>query len=84
MKSGWNGVLTDIDDVAGLAQGVEWVLSRSEKDWEVLSSNAYETVASSSWRESAEMFEKALLHACHRSARGEIAGKCASLVQGEK
>lgn len=32
-------------------------------------------VASSSWKESAEMFEKALKKACRRSARGEIAGR---------
>jgi glycosyltransferase involved in cell wall biosynthesis len=75
IKSNWNGVLTDIDDVAGLAQGVEWVLSRNNEEWMMLSSNAYETAASGSWEESAELFERALMNACRRSALGEIAGQ---------
>jgi glycosyltransferase involved in cell wall biosynthesis len=76
VKTGWNGVLVDIDDVRGLAQGVEWVLSRSDEDWRALSSNAAETATSGSWELSAELFEKALHHACLRSARGEVGGKC--------
>jgi len=76
VKSGWNGVLVDIDDHAGLAQGVEWVLSRSDQEWSDLSSNAHATVAAGSWETSAEMFEEALKCACLRSRRGEIAGKC--------
>jgi len=79
VKSGWNGVLVDVDDVTGLVQGVEWVLSRSDQDWRVLSSNAYQTTLSSSWEASAKQFEAALEHACRRSWRGEIAGKCTSL-----
>ena len=76
IKSGMNGILVDIDDVSGLAAGVEWVLSRNDEDWRRLSENAYATVASSSWDISAELFERALLNACSRSARGEISGKC--------
>lgn len=76
VETGRNGVLVDIDDPAGLARAVEWVLSRSDQDWRSLSSNAHATVAAGSWEESAEMFERALEHACRRSARGEIAGQC--------
>ena len=78
VKSGRNGVLVDIDDQTALAEGVEWVLSRSDEDWRMLSSNAYEATASGSWEASAAMFEQALKHACQRSARGEIAGTCAA------
>jgi glycosyltransferase involved in cell wall biosynthesis len=75
IKTGINGVLVDVDDPIGLAKGIEWVLSRSDEDWSGLSSNAYATVASSSWQASAELFERTLEHACCRSARGEITGK---------
>lgn len=74
VKSGENGVLVDIDDKMAVAQSVEWVLTRSDAEWRILSSNAYKTATLGSWDESAEMFEKALVHACQRSARGEIAG----------
>ena len=74
VKTGANGVLVDVDDWIGLANGVEWVLSRSGEDWRKLSSNAYATVASSSWQKSTAMFEEALKHACRRSSGGEIAG----------
>ncbi len=73
--TGKNGVLVDVDDVAGLAQGVEWVLSRDDTAWRALSQNACATVASSSWQHSTEMFEEALRHACRRAARGEIEGR---------
>jgi glycosyltransferase involved in cell wall biosynthesis len=79
IRTGWNGVLVDIEDVSGLADGVEWVLTRSEEDWRGLSSNAYATVAESSWKSSASMFEEALKNACRRAARKEIGGDCAVL-----
>jgi len=74
IKCGWNGVLADINDVKGLAEGVEWVLSRSNDEWQKLSANALETVAGSSWEASASMFEQALQRACERAALHEIAG----------
>lgn len=74
VKTGWNGVLVDIDDVEGLARGVEWVLSQTNDAWKVLSTNALATVAESSWNVSAAMFEKALFNAQSRASRGEIAG----------
>jgi glycosyltransferase involved in cell wall biosynthesis len=74
IKSGENGVLVDVDDRAGLAEAIKWVLSLEDQEWRKLSSNAYATVCSSSWQKSSELFERALEHACWRSARGEIAG----------
>jgi len=72
VKSGWNGVLADIDDVSGLAKGVEWILSLSDDEWRTLSANAYATASAGSWEESTIMFEKALEHACLRAVRGEL------------
>jgi hypothetical protein len=40
MKSPWNGVLADVDDVPGLANGIQWVLTRSNEEWRNLSANA--------------------------------------------
>jgi glycosyltransferase involved in cell wall biosynthesis len=74
IKSEWNGVLVDIEDVEGLVRGVEWVLNRSEEDWIHLSANAYETVVNSNWENSVTLFEEALKHACERGRRGEIDG----------
>jgi hypothetical protein len=64
--------LVDVDDVTGLAKGVEWVLSRSDEQWRNLSANAHATASTGSWEESARMFEKALEHACRRAARGDL------------
>lgn len=83
VKTGWNGVLVDVDDVTGLAEGIEWVLSLSDGAWRELSSNAAATVASSSWEQSALLFEKALKHACIRARRGEIAGRCNLPAEGD-
>lgn len=74
VKTGWNGVLVDIDDTGALARGIEWILAQSDESWRTLSSNAYATVVSSSWEESAVMFEKALIHARVRAAKNVIAG----------
>jgi glycosyltransferase involved in cell wall biosynthesis len=80
IESGWNGVLVNVGDVAGLAQGAEWILSQSDESWKTLSANAYATATAGSWRESARLFEAALRRACERAARGEILGK--SLDEG--
>ena len=76
VKSGWNGMLVDVDDLAALSNGIEWILTRNNEEWQRLSANAYATVSSSSWEESALGFERALVHACERAARDEIAGQC--------
>lgn len=74
VKSKWNGMLIDVDDVDGLASGIEWILSQTNGAWRTLSANAFATVAESSWEASALMFEEALAKACARASRGEIAG----------
>lgn len=65
-----------MDDVAALAQGIEWVLTLGAAEWKSLSQRAYETASAGSWEESSRKFEEALLHACRRSEKGEIAGSC--------
>jgi glycosyltransferase involved in cell wall biosynthesis len=77
IKPGWNGTLVDIDDAGSVANGIEWVLAQDSDGWARLSSNAYATVASSSWDASAKLFESALINACCRAQRGEIAGGAA-------
>lgn len=74
IETGKNGVLVDVDDVEQLARGVHWILSLSADEWESLSQCAYETAASGSWEESADRFERALVHARQRAVRREIAG----------
>lgn len=74
VKSEWNGVLVEVDDVSGLAGGIEWILTQTDEAWRTLSANAFATVAESSWDASARMFEEALVKACARASRGEIAG----------
>jgi glycosyltransferase involved in cell wall biosynthesis len=76
ITSGWNGFLVEIDDVEAIAIAIDSVLSKSNEDWVTMSTNAYATVAESSWNASAVKFEKALRHACQRAKRGEISGKC--------
>jgi glycosyltransferase involved in cell wall biosynthesis len=68
--TGKNGVLVDVDDVAGLAKGVEWVLSQDDHDWRTLSANAHATASTGSWERSTTRFEQALLNA--RSKAGTI------------
>src|SRR5207245_10338955 len=74
VKTGWNGVLVDVDDVGGIATGIEWMLSQTDEAWRTLSANAFATVAESSWDASALMFEQALVRAQGPAARGVIAG----------
>jgi glycosyltransferase involved in cell wall biosynthesis len=74
VKTGRNGVLVDINDRSALAQGVEWVLSRSDLEWRELSANAYATAAVGSWQESVKMFEESLERARRRSSNGEVGG----------
>ena len=79
VKSKWNGMLVDVDDVEGLACSIEWILACDNTAWKTLSSNAFATVAESSWESSAELFEKALFNAHVRASRDEIAGGPSSL-----
>ncbi|VVN99626.1 glycosyltransferase family 4 protein [Pseudomonas fluorescens] len=63
-----NGVLADIDDAVALARGVERLLTLDELGWRAVSERACQTVASSSWENSAKLFETALNNACVRSS----------------
>ena len=69
-----NGVLVEIDDVAGLAEGISWVLTRSADEWARLSQRAYETACRSSWEDSSGKFEAALYHARRRAKAGQLGG----------
>jgi glycosyltransferase involved in cell wall biosynthesis len=84
-KTGWpeeavvtgkNGALVEVDDVNALFENAVSILSLPDEEWRAISRNAYETVKDSSWALSAGMFENALLHACERARKGEIAGHC--------
>ncbi|MDB5809264.1 MAG: glycosyl transferase group 1 [Betaproteobacteria bacterium] len=72
--SGRNGVLTEIDNVGALAQGLEWILRLPDDEWRMLSQRAYETAREGSWEASSRLFEEALKRASVRAARGEIGG----------
>ena len=80
-ETGVNGVLANIDDVQALADGLGWVLSRSDPEWRQLSRNAYETATAGSWDQSARLFEAALERARARAAIGEIAGGSGSPIR---
>ncbi|MEH2526203.1 MULTISPECIES: glycosyltransferase family 4 protein [unclassified Bradyrhizobium] len=70
IRPGWNGWLADVDDVAELARGVEWILLRTEDEWRRLSDNALATVETSSWEASTDLFEDALGRAWRESRTG--------------
>lgn len=58
---GVNGALADVDDVAGLADGVLRLLRLDAARWREVSEGAARTVADSSWERSARLFEAALI-----------------------
>lgn len=68
-----NGVLADIDDIDALARGVEHILALGEPEWREVSETAYQTVASSSWENSAKLFESVLDNAFVSSVTGHSA-----------
>jgi glycosyltransferase involved in cell wall biosynthesis len=73
--TGENGVLVDVDDVDGLAAGLEWVLAQPDVQWRRLSQNAYETATAGSWEQSTALFEAALRRAAARMTNGEPAAR---------
>lgn len=73
LRTGGNGVLVDVDDMSAAADGVEWLLSLTDAEWQAVSSAAYTTSSMGSWQESAQMFERALKHACERAPQGKFA-----------
>jgi glycosyltransferase involved in cell wall biosynthesis len=56
-----NGILTDVNDISALAEGLNWVLTRPKDQWSALSEAAIKTVRCSSWQNSSELFEAALM-----------------------
>lgn len=63
-----NGVLTEIDDSDALTRGVEHILTLDDAQWREVSQAAFQTVASSSWENSAKLFEAALGKACGKGS----------------
>jgi glycosyltransferase involved in cell wall biosynthesis len=79
IRNGFNGALTQIDGVDEISSSIEQILLLNDNQWEVMSQHAYETSLIGSWEDSAQKFENALAHACQRSMRLEISGKCICL-----
>jgi glycosyltransferase involved in cell wall biosynthesis len=73
VANGKNGILVDIDDAAGLARGVEWLVSLPDEEWRKVSREAHRTAGTGSWEQSTRKFERALFHACGQSAQAEMA-----------
>jgi glycosyltransferase involved in cell wall biosynthesis len=73
IQNGKNGFLVDVDDVDALAGAAERVLGLPDESWREMSSQAYATVAGSSWENSARMFVEALEHGIQRARREEVA-----------
>lgn len=63
---GDNGMLAEIDDVAGLVAGVRAILALTDASWRRMSERAFRTVASVSWEASATDFERVLIDACRQ------------------
>lgn len=60
IRPGRNGYLADIEDVAGLADGILRLLELSETDWRAMSAAARATVSGYTWADAARRFEAAL------------------------
>ena len=68
-KTGWpneilndyqNGILTDIDDLEALTNGVAWILAQNNHDWVKISRAAAAATEPYSWESSALKFEEIL------------------------
>jgi glycosyltransferase involved in cell wall biosynthesis len=60
VRSGINGALAEVDDVAALARELVTILRLPPPEWKRLSDGALATVFTSGWEASARMFEAAL------------------------
>ena len=65
--SGMNGWLAEVGNIEQLASGLEWALCMSAEEWLSISRNCVATVASCSWEQSCDSFEKALLSAIYKT-----------------
>lgn len=63
LRTGYNGALVDVDDCAGLARSIHWLMTLPKDDWRKLSDNSLATASRGSWDESAKLFENALTRA---------------------
>ena len=60
IKSYKNGLLTEIDDVDALVNGVKWFLDLPPVYWAQCSENARRTTEGCTWEKSAKLFEAVL------------------------
>ncbi|MGZ8983188.1 MAG: glycosyltransferase family 4 protein [Methylotenera sp.] len=72
--NGYNGFLTEVDDVDALVDAAKTLLLESNEVWKKYSQNAYNTLENSSWQASSEMFEEALIRGFQR-AKNDDQGK---------
>ena len=63
---GFNGQLSEIDDVKGLANAMHEILRLPDGDWATMSANASQTMTTASWAESAKLLERSLITLCLR------------------
>ena len=70
--NGFNGFLTEVDDIDGLVEASRKILLATDKIWKIYSNNAYKTLENSSWQASADMFEAALYRGIKRTKSGEL------------
>ena len=70
--NGFNGFLTEVDDIDGLVDASRKILLATNKIWKIYSNNAYKTLENSSWQASADMFEAALYRGIKRTKNGEL------------
>ena len=67
-----NGYLTEVGDVAGLADRVLRVLNLPEEQWQRMSEAAYCTATRFTWDDATDLFEQALKLAIDRNRKGEL------------
>jgi glycosyltransferase involved in cell wall biosynthesis len=61
IRNGINGFVVEVDDVEGLARGLQQVLNLPEPDWIQMSEAAVASTQSYSWEAAAELIEAALI-----------------------
>ena len=72
IEDGINGYLVDPGDYEGLAERLVRVLNLAEEQWQRMSQAAYETVASYTWDDAAELCEEAFERAIQRYQDGSL------------
>ncbi len=72
IRHGVNGYLVPVGDSQGLAGHLIEVFSKTEPEWQAMSSAAYETARSYTWDEATDRFERGLRHAVERHRSGEL------------